>query len=70
MGQLDKIEKFTEKFLRDTSLEVSSPNFTVPLVKDTECNIRIYLGLRSDITETLLNDLKCTYESLEQSTIY
>ena len=36
-GQLVKISTFTKQFIRDASLEASSPNFTVSLIKDIAC---------------------------------
>ena len=36
-GQLVKIMTFTKQFIRDASLEASSLNLMVSLIKDTEC---------------------------------
>ena len=36
-GQLVKITTFTKQFVRDASLEASSFNFTMSLIKDTKC---------------------------------
>ena len=52
-GQLVKITTFTKQFIRDTSFEAFSLNFTVSLIKDTECTV-VCLVSRPKLLESRL----------------